>query len=663
MPGSNGLPDPATRTVFISNAGAPVQLKIGPAGDLFYVDLNGGSIHRVQYATANQAPIARIVATPTSGPAPLTAQFNGSTSSDADGQPLSYSWDLNGDSVYGDASGVTATQTYGIGVHTVRLRVTDSLGATGSASIQIEATGTQTTRYLSDLAFTREVNFWGPLERDRSNGELGAADGRPITLNGVVYPKGVGMHAPAEFNVIVPPDCTRLRSALGVDDEVDIKGSVRFEVWDGTTRLFRSSLLTGATATELMDIGVAPGHELRLVLTTGDTTNKSYDHGDWADARFSCEPPPGNTRPTARIDVPAVETTWAVGDSIFFQGRGTDAEDGTVDVANLTWQLILHHCQLGGGCHEHTIQTFEGVPNGTFVAPDHEYPAHLELRLTVSDSGGLSNTGSLLLYPRTSRLTIQTQPAGLEIAVGTMPSATTPFTHDAIEASQITLDAGSPQTVGGTVYEFVSWSDGGSRTHVVAVGAADATYTAVFQPVGTGATTRYLSDLAFTREVNFWGPLERDRSNGELGAADGHPITLNGVVYPKGVGMHAPAEFNVIVPPDCTRLRSALGVDDEVDIKGSVRFEVWDGTTRLFRSSLLTGATATELMDIGVAPGHELRLVLTTGDTTNKSYDHGDWADARFSCGSVALIKAAGLSGNGNLQDRVDLTVDDSDIE
>jgi glucose/arabinose dehydrogenase len=290
-PGANGLPDPATRTVFISNAGGPVQLKIGPGGDLFYVDL-GGSIHRVQYTTTNQAPVARIVATPASGPAPLTVQFSGSTSTDADGQPLTYSWDLNGDSVYGDATGVTATQSYGTGVHTVRLRVTDSLGATGSASIQIEATGTQATRYVSDLAFTREVNFWGPLERDRSNGELGAADGRPITLNGVVYPKGIGMHAPAEFNVIVPPDCTSLRSDLGVDDEVGIRGSVRFEVWDGATRIFRSSLLTGASATEVMDIGVTAGHELRFVLTTGDTTNKSYDHGDWANARFICSSGP-----------------------------------------------------------------------------------------------------------------------------------------------------------------------------------------------------------------------------------------------------------------------------------------------------------------------------------------------------------------------------------
>src|SRR5262249_32968963 len=44
-----------------------------------------------------------------------------------------------------------------------------------------------------------------------------------------------------------------------------------------------------------------------------------------------------------------------------------------------------------------------------------------------------------------------------------------------------------------------------------------------------GISGAYLSDLNPTFASNGWGPYERDRSNGDLAAADGHVITLNGV--------------------------------------------------------------------------------------------------------------------------------------
>ena len=52
--------------------------------------------------------------------------------------------------------------------------------------------------------------------------------------------------------------------------------------------------------------------------------------------------------------------------------------------------LVLQHCP--SNCHTHPLQTFAGVASGSFTAPDHEYPSYLELRLTATDSGGLTNT-------------------------------------------------------------------------------------------------------------------------------------------------------------------------------------------------------------------------------------------------------------------------------
>ena len=82
--------------------------------------------------------------------------------------------------------------------------------------------------------------------------------------------------------------------------------------------------------------------------------------------------------PTATITSPAPGTTWRVGDLIQFAGGATDAQDGPLPASRLSWDLILHHCP--SNCHTHPLQSFAGVAGGSFTAPDHEYPSHLELR-------------------------------------------------------------------------------------------------------------------------------------------------------------------------------------------------------------------------------------------------------------------------------------------
>ena len=132
LAGANGLPDLTTRATFAAGAANPVDLQIGPGGDLFYVDFSGGTIRRLQFTSDNQAPNAVIQATPLSGPTPLTVTFDGRASSDPNaGDTLSYSWDLDGDGTFGDASIAQPSFTYTQAkVYTVRLRVTDNHGAT-----------------------------------------------------------------------------------------------------------------------------------------------------------------------------------------------------------------------------------------------------------------------------------------------------------------------------------------------------------------------------------------------------------------------------------------------------------------------------------------------------------------------------------------------------
>ncbi len=192
-----------------------------------------------------------------------------------------------------------------------------------------------------------------------------------------------------------------------------------------------------------------------------------------------------NTPPTATIDTPATGTTWKVGDVISFSGSATDPQQGTLPTSSLSWELILQHCP--SNCHPHPLRTWPGdAPDLFFTAPDHEYPSYLELRLTATDAGGLTDTKTLRLDPRTVVLSFQSAPSGLQLTVGSS-TGTTPFTREVIEGSSNTVSAPSPQTLTGTNYGWVSWSDGGAQSHNVVANAA-ATYTATYQALPPGPT-------------------------------------------------------------------------------------------------------------------------------------------------------------------------------
>jgi glucose/arabinose dehydrogenase len=141
LPGGNGLPSTANLQAFVVDPNShPVDLEADPAsGDLLYANFDGGQVRRVRYTGTNNPPSAVATANPTSGPAPLTVQFNGSGSSDPDGDAITYAWDLNGDGTYGDSTAANPSFTYSTaGTYTARLQVTDARGASSlSAPITI----------------------------------------------------------------------------------------------------------------------------------------------------------------------------------------------------------------------------------------------------------------------------------------------------------------------------------------------------------------------------------------------------------------------------------------------------------------------------------------------------------------------------------------------
>jgi hypothetical protein len=196
-----------------------------------------------------------------------------------------------------------------------------------------------------------------------------------------------------------------------------------------------------------------------------------------------------NSYPQPKIVTPDPALTWSVGDVISFAGTGYDADDAAKSPSGLppsafSWSVVLMHCP--SDCHPHALQDFAGVTGGKITAPDHEYPSYLQLRLTVTDSTGLSSSTTVKLQPKTTYLRFETDPPGLGVAVGPV-SKPSPFELRVIDGSLHSVSVPLVQMLNGSSYGFLAWSDRGAASHEVRAGSTLATYKASFAQTSRSA--------------------------------------------------------------------------------------------------------------------------------------------------------------------------------
>jgi hypothetical protein len=188
--------------------------------------------------------------------------------------------------------------------------------------------------------------------------------------------------------------------------------------------------------------------------------------------------------PVATITAPTATTSWKTGDTIAVSGSATD--DGTpLPGTALSWDVNIHHCSAPDVCHVHPVTTFTGE-TGSIDAPDHDYPSYITVRLTATDSSGLTDVETVRIDPRTVQLTFETNPPGLVVSVGG-GTQTAPFTKEAIVGATYTIGTPASQQLGTRSYAFAAWSDGGARSHEITVPASDTTYAASFTEVANSS--------------------------------------------------------------------------------------------------------------------------------------------------------------------------------
>lgn len=140
---------------------------------------------------------------------------------------------------------------------------------------------------LADVQFVRVRNGWGPVEKNTSNGENGTGDGAGLRIGGVVYDRGLGVHADSAVVVYLGGRCTSFTAATGVDDEVGDGGSVVFEVWADGVRAWTGQRVSGTDGPVAVDVALTGVNRVELRVTDASDGN-ALDHADWADAVLHC---------------------------------------------------------------------------------------------------------------------------------------------------------------------------------------------------------------------------------------------------------------------------------------------------------------------------------------------------------------------------------------
>ncbi|MDQ3274327.1 MAG: DNRLRE domain-containing protein, partial [Actinomycetota bacterium] len=170
----------------------------------------------------------------------------------------------------------------------------------------------------------------------------------------------------------------------------------------------------------------------------------------------------------------------------------TDREDPSLPESAYSWKVLLHH---GTHIHEHTAAT--GSQASFVPATDHDADSYYEVRLTVTDSGGLTHTTSVDVRPETSGFTLASSPAGAPVDYIGAQSGAAPFTREAAVGYRVSVSAAESFVRDGVTYRFAGWSDGGARQHEVTIPASDSTLTANYTPEG-------IETLAFRPEADTW---------------------------------------------------------------------------------------------------------------------------------------------------------------
>jgi glucose/arabinose dehydrogenase len=274
--------------------------------------------------------------------------------------------------------------------------------------------------------------------------------------------------------------------------------------------------------------------------------------------------------PTATITSPLPIDTYVAGQTYQFSGTGTDPEDGQLAAEQFSWTVEFHHDQ-----HAHPfLGPIDDVTGGEFTIPTTgELSANVwyRIHLTVEDSAGLTHSAFRDIHPDTVEITLETNPANLNVLLDGQP-VTTPHTVESVVGIERSVSLLEPLDQNGLLLGFQNWSDGGSLSHTIQTPATDLTLTANLVslgevPVPRNSMWNYLDDGS--NQGDAWRETVFDDSTWSAGAGQlGYGDTQDTVVSfgddpdEKHITTYFRHQFNIANPANYSEIQLQLLWDD-----------------------------------------------------------------------------------------------------
>jgi hypothetical protein len=464
---------------------------------------NGTASASTTVTVTNSGPTARITTTPPTptGNAPFPVAFSGATSSDPDGLPLSYAWDLDGDGQYDDGTQATANRTYGVGVVTVGLRVTDSGQASSTATVPVTVPNRAPTAAVAASPSAGPAPLTVGLTAAGSSDPDGTAltyawdlddDGQYDDATGLTASRvftGVGAHrvtvrvsdadgGTATRSTTLTVTNTGPSATIATDPASGAGPAPLTVTFDGSG----SQDPDGGPLTYAWDLDGDGQHDDATTATVSQTyqvgaTVVSLRVTDQAGSATTVTRTvtATNTAPTVTRVTTYPEGGFYVGQTLGFDATATDPQQG---LAPSAYTFVMERQDCEAGCPRVEVQRWAGATTGRFQVPAMPYPSHLYLVVTVTDDHGGTSTRELRVDPQPVRLTVRAS-KGLGVQVGAQTAGA--WTGTLVRGTTVRLSAARVQRRKGVRWVFAGWSDGGPRQHDVTVWDPAVSVTAVYR--------------------------------------------------------------------------------------------------------------------------------------------------------------------------------------
>ena len=418
---------------FADQLAGPVDVAADPVnGDLCYVSIYTGEVRRLRYTGSgggDHAPVAVAHATPGVGPAPLAVAFSSAGTYDVDGDSLRFAW------VFGDGAGSTLANpahTYAApGTFDAVLIVDDGRGLQARDTVRVIAGG------IATFPTTPVVDSFNRPDGPVGGGWTGDVGGVAIADSALaILADAPTIIAPTVYSSATQEAYVRLKAITPTALEHNLMLKVQGPQWsdgqievawqagpgqvlvytytpvvgweqrggpfpvtfqpgdqfgaraypNGGVEVYRNGTRVATASVAGWPFAAAGG---RIGMSWWTATRSVADDFGGGDAIL-----PGNTPPHAAILSPVDSSFYETDDTIVLQGHGTDAEDPP-DSLRYRWDVILHH-------NNHTHPGITAFTDSAAFLPENHgdgTPVWYETRLIVTDTGGLSDTTSRLIFP------------------------------------------------------------------------------------------------------------------------------------------------------------------------------------------------------------------------------------------------------------------------